>query len=83
MTALHNVQQEDSEYPEPKGNLVASLKHYGRTREEQIKINQKGLEILRAWREEKLTEEELEAARKTWENVKQIIDENRSHKLFS
>ncbi|WP_204105561.1 MULTISPECIES: DUF433 domain-containing protein [Spirulina sp. CCY15215] len=73
----------DVEYPEPRGSLVASLKNYGRTRKEQIKINQKGIEMLRAWREEKLTEEELEAARKTWEMAKTIIDENRSRKLFS
>lgn len=74
MTALRD--REDIEYPEPKGDFINSLKHHGRTREEQIKINQKAIEMLRAWREEKLTEEELEAARKTWKMVKKIIEKN-------
>jgi hypothetical protein len=39
--------------------------------------------MLRQWREEKLTEEELKAAEETWENVKKLIDENRFRKLFS
>ncbi|MGK7929450.1 MAG: hypothetical protein AB4290_30125 [Spirulina sp.] len=83
MTTLNNFPQEDIEYPEPKGPLAASLKHYGRTREEQIKINQVGIEMLRAWREKKLTEEQLEEERRTWEMVKKIIDDNRDRKLFS
>ncbi len=54
-----------------------------KTREEQIKINQAGVKILQAWREEKYTENELKEAEKTWKMVKTIIDENRSRKLFS
>lgn len=76
-------EDEDIIYPEPVGLLANSLKHYGRTRKEQIKINQKGLEVLRSWRNEELTDEELEEARQTWERAKKIIDANRSRKLFS
>ncbi len=41
------------------------------------------IEMLRAWREKKLTEQQLEEAQKTWEMVKKIIDDNRDRKLFS
>lgn len=80
---LEEIRREDIDYPLPSPELASSMKHYGRSRAEQIKINQKGLEMLRQWREEKLTEEELKSAEETWENVKKLIDENRSRKLFS
>lgn len=80
---LEKVRRKDIDYPLPSPELASSLKHYGRSRAEQIKINQKGVEMLRQWREEKLTEEELKAAEETWENVKKLIDENRFRKLFS
>lgn len=73
----------EEEYPEPKGNLTPYLKHYGRTREEQIKINLAGIKMLKEWNKEELTEDELKKAEETWEMVKQIIDENRSRKFFS
>ena len=73
----------NEEYPLPSKELAPYMKHYGRTREEQIKINQAGVKILQAWREEKYTEDELKEAEKAWEMVKTIIDENRSRKLFS
>ena len=75
-----------TEYLQPKGHLTLSLKHYGRTREEQIKINQQGLEKLRAWEQEhekNYTEEELAEIQQTWAMVEKIIDENRSRLLFS
>ncbi|MDJ0599676.1 MAG: hypothetical protein QNJ37_12645 [Crocosphaera sp.] len=73
------------EYPEPVGKLPPEMKHYGRTREEQIKINQEGIEMMRKWREKvsKMSEQELKEAEETWEMVKKIIDENRSRKFFS
>lgn len=75
----------NEEYPAPNGELPPEMKHYGRTREEQIKINQKGLEIMRQWREKeaKMSDEEIKEAEEAWEMVKKIIDENRSRKLFS
>lgn len=73
----------NEEYPAPSEELAPYMKHYGKSREEQIKINQAAVEMIRAWREEKLTEEELKAAEETWERVKKIIDENRYRKLFS
>ncbi|MEM9542737.1 MAG: DUF433 domain-containing protein [Cyanobacteria bacterium P01_E01_bin.42] len=76
-------EDEDIIYPEPVRPLAKSLKHYGRTRKEQIRINKQLLEKFRAWNNEELTEEELEEARQTWERAKKIIDENRSRKLFS
>lgn len=68
-----------------KTRLKSSFKHYGKTEEEQIKINQQGLEILKKWQQEdkELTEEEVKQAEETWEMVKTIIDENRSRKFFS
>ena len=74
---------DDEKYPEPSAELALYLKHYGRSKAEQIQINQKGLAMLRRWREEKLSEEQLKAAEATWENVKKLIDENRSSNLFS
>ncbi|MDJ0662290.1 MAG: hypothetical protein QNJ42_22795 [Crocosphaera sp.] len=73
------------EYPAPMGKLPPEMKHYGRTREEQIRINQEGIEMMRKWREKvsKMSEEELKKADETWEMVKKIIDENRSRKFFS
>lgn len=73
------------EYPEPIGELRPEMKHYGRTREEQIKINQEGIEMMRNWREKesKMSEEELKEAEEKWEMVKKIIDDNRSRKFFS
>ena len=65
--------------------LKSCYKHYGKTQAEQIEINRKGLEILQKWQEEdnKLTEIEIKQAQETWEMVKEIIDENRSRKIFS
>jgi hypothetical protein len=39
--------------------------------------------MLRRWREEKLSDEDLKEAETTWEEVKKSIDKNRSRKLFS
>ncbi len=83
-SALPTTQTTD--YPQPQRRLTLSLKHYGRTREEQIKINQQGLEKLRAWEEEhekNYTEEELAEIQQTWAMVEKIIDKNRSRLLFS
>lgn len=77
------------EYPEPKGTLTRSLRYYARTPEEQIKINQKGLELIKIWRQEQLnreknmTQQELEASQINWKVIETMIDENRSRKLFS
>jgi ribosomal protein S20 len=74
-----------SDYPTPEtqSELRQYMKHFGNTREEQIEKNQAAIEMLRAWRQEKLSGEELEKAREAFELVKKIIDENRSRKLFS
>jgi hypothetical protein len=74
---------DDEKYPEPSADLAPYLKHYGRSKAEQIQINQKGLAMLRRWREEKLSDEDLKEAETTWEEVKKSIDKNRSRKLFS
>ena len=74
---------DNEKYPEPSADLAPYLKHYGRSKAEQIRINQEGLAMLRRWREEKLSDEQLKAAEATWENVKKLIDENRSSNLFS
>lgn len=79
----HQLSSQNKESTESSSELIPQIKHYGRTREEQIEINKKGLEILRRWREEKLSDSEAKAAEKTWEKVKQIIDDNRCRKLFS
>lgn len=77
------------EYPAPSEELAPYMKHYGRSREEQIKINQKAVEMLRAWREEasrraeSLTQEELEKQQQEWEAVEKTIDQYRSRKLFT
>lgn len=69
---------------EAEENLAPKFKYYGKTKEEQIVLNQKGLEVLQAWREEDagLTKEEIEEAKQTWELVKRNIDEHRSRQLF-
>jgi hypothetical protein len=69
--------------PDSSSDLLPWMNHLGRTREEQIEINQQGLDLLKKWREEELTEEELEAAINTWEDVKEIIDRERERKIFS
>ena len=74
---------DDEKYPEPTADLAPYLKHYGRSKAEQIQINQEGLAMLRRWREEKLSDEELEEAETIWEEVKKSINKNRSRKLFS
>jgi predicted helicase len=73
----------EDKYREPSAELAPYLKHYGRSKAEQIQINQKGLAMLRRWREEKLSDEDLKEAETTWEEVKKSIDKNRSRKLFS
>jgi len=77
-------QPESSEKYVNNGDLEPYLKHCGHNREEQIKINQKGLELLQKWRQEdaQLTAVDIQEASDTWERVKQTIDENRSRKLF-
>jgi hypothetical protein len=74
---------DEDKYLEPSAELAPYLKHYGRSKAEQLQINQEGLAMLRRWREEKLSDEQLKAAEATWENVKKLIDENRSSNLFS
>ncbi|MEA5533105.1 hypothetical protein [Crocosphaera sp. XPORK-15E] len=79
----------NEEYPAPNGELPPEMKHYGRTREEQIKINQKGLEIMRQWREEAekraktLTPEEIQQELEAWKMVEETIDKYRERKLFT
>jgi hypothetical protein len=70
--------------PQSESDLRQYMKHFGETREEQIEKNQAAIQFLRSLREEKPLEgEELEKAKATFELVKQIIDANRSRKLFS
>jgi hypothetical protein len=69
--------------PNSSSDSLPGMNHLGKTREEQIEINQQGLDLLKKWRAEELTEEELEAAIKTWEDVKEIIDRERDRKIFS
>jgi predicted helicase len=73
----------EDKYREPSAELAPYLKHYGRSKAEQLQINQEGLAMLRRWREEKLSDEDLKEAETTWEEVKKSIDKNRSRKLFS
>ncbi|WP_107667253.1 hypothetical protein [Cyanothece sp. BG0011] len=76
------------EYPEPVGELLPEMKHYGRTREEQIRINQEGIEMMRKWREkatqrqENLTPEEKQKELEAWKMVEETIDTYRNRKLF-
>jgi len=80
---------ENEVYPEPPPDLAPYMKHYGRTREEQIKINQAAIKQLQAWREEErkqreqMTPEELEKEEQDWEMIEQTIDKYRTRKLFS
>ncbi|GFE67845.1 hypothetical protein [Chroococcus sp. FPU101] len=69
---IHNEQIKESNY-----------KHLGMTQEEQIMKNQAALDLIRSWKKETLTEDELQQAQDTWNQVKKIIDENRSYHLFS
>jgi len=62
--------------------LASNLKHLGLTTEEQIEKNQAAIALIRSWQNQQLTQEELEKAEINWEKVKEIIDENRSRKLF-
>lgn len=85
----HSIYPNQEEYPAPSPELASSMKHYGRTREEQININQKGLEILRKWREEAerrtqlLSPEELKKELEAWRQVEETIDQYRTRKLFT
>ena len=74
---------------EPQGIFTPYLKHYGRTREEQLEKNKPLMKRLKKWIEkteaEEITEEEAKARQQQWEEFKQIIDSFRStgHKLYS
>ena len=89
MTITNPTDPNQEKYPAPSPELASSMKHYGRTREEQIKINQKGIEIMRKWREEAekraktLSPEELQQQLENWRQVEEIIDQYRSRKLFT
>ncbi len=83
MDAMVMDAMNEEKYPEPSAELAPHLKHYGRSKAEQLRINQEGLAMLRRWREEKLSDEDLKEAETTWEEVKKSIDKNRSRKLFS
>ncbi len=85
MTQTNNKEQIKSvegHYPTPQPG-VDPFFHLGKDREEQIKINQAGIDLIRSWRERKLSDEEAKAAEESWEFVKKVIDENRSRKFFS
>ena len=74
---------------QPTGIFEPYMKHYGRTPEEQLEKNKPLMEKLRKWIEEakseELTEEENQARKELWEQLKQNIDSFRpkGHKLFS
>jgi uncharacterized protein with von Willebrand factor type A (vWA) domain len=61
------------------------LKHYGRTHDDQIKLNQPALEWLKKRFEEEITEEEAQIRQEDWERFKQIVDSFRpeGYKLYS
>ncbi len=74
---------------QPTGMFEPYMKRYGRTPEEQLEKNKPLMEWLEkkieATRSEELTEEEIQARKDHWEQVKQNIDSFRpkGHKLFS
>ncbi len=73
----------------PKGIFATYMKHYRQTPEEQLEKNKPLLKKLKKWIEEskieKISEEEAQARKEHWEEVKQIIDSFRpeGHKLYT
>lgn len=80
---MQTTESDRERHPNVASDLLPGMQHFGRTREEQIKINQQGLDLLKKWREEESRDEDLQAATKTWEDVKEIIDRERDRQLFS
>lgn len=74
---------------QPQGIFAPYMKHYGRTPEEQLEKNKPLMKKLKKWIEEskaeEITEEEAQARKEHWEEVKQIIDSFRpeGHKLYT
>jgi ATP:corrinoid adenosyltransferase len=80
---MQTTESDRERHPNSASDLLSGMKHFGRTQEEQIKINQQGLDLLKKWREEESRDEDIQAATKTWEDVKEIIDRERDRQLFS
>lgn len=61
------------------------LKHKGETSEEQLRLNQPAIALLKKWLEEEITESEKIARERQWEMFKETIDSFRpqGHKLYS
>lgn len=72
---------------ENKSTFAPYMRHYGKTKEEQLEKNKPLMEWLKQKMKEveNLTEEEAQAREQQWELIKQIIDSARpeGHKLFS
>jgi hypothetical protein len=85
MTYLPNKTSTTNQKNQELTFLPWEIKHYGKTQEEQIKINQQNLQIFAQWRKEAetLTLEEKQEYEADFESFKQIIDVNRSRKLYS
>jgi len=85
-------QSKNSNYGDPHdknsqftNKFAPYLKHKGETPEEQLRLNQPALALLKKWLEEEITESETIARERQWEMFKETIDSFRpqGHKLYS
>jgi hypothetical protein len=58
--------------------VTNTMKHFGTTTEEQIKLNQPLIAKLQEWLEEDPTEEELQRQRQEYAFLEKILPENRN-----
>lgn len=63
-------------------DLQQHLKFLGQTRDEQIEKNQALLKFIQSLLDKKLSQSEIQEAEKLFDNFKQIVDDNRTRKLF-
>ncbi|MDZ7959976.1 MAG: hypothetical protein RMY34_19180 [Aulosira sp. DedQUE10] len=66
-------------------DLTPFLQNMGKTTEEQLRINQAAMQLLKKWLEEEVSEEDSIQRQKYCESFKQIVDNERlpGQKLYS
>jgi hypothetical protein len=65
--------------------LTPFLHHMGKTSEEQLRINQAAMKLLRKWIEEEVSEEESIQREKYFDFFKEVVDNERlsGYKIYS
>lgn len=68
-----------------KHHLTPFLQHLGKTSEEQLRINQAAMKLLRKWIEEEVPEEVSIQREKYFDSFKEIVDNEKlpGYKIYS